>query len=265
MKTSLFFLLIASILFANESDDFKNKQLEKTKDVKIDISKKDDKSNLDIDVINNAKNRSGAISEQSFSFEKKETDLSDVKKFTEGKEFKQNLQLTRKSIINDDTMLYKKMEAPVKEFERTANEGLKNIKSNKAVPKKRFIEGEPLTIFISSSMDKELIKTYFRAFKNVNQDVEFVLNGVLPNTGAKIMPTINYIKELLGDEYSYSVTINPVKFKDNGIDKVPAILYNNEKDIYIYTGAVAPSEALKEIYNKNTTENKTLKPLIDNL
>jgi len=256
----VFFLLAASgLLFGDNSELFKQKLEQKTKDIKIELPS-NSSSNYKIEELQRAKVKSGDIN---ITINTKETDMSDMKKLIESEEFKKELSKTETAIINDDDMQYKKLSKTIKEYDLAEKKKLNVQKNDK--PVKRFLEGEVITIFISSSMDKELIKNYFRAFKNANSDVEFVLNGLLPNTGTKIMPTINYIKDLLKDEHSFSVVIDPRRFKEYDIDRVPTVLYKNENDVYLYTGAVSPKEALREIYYKNSAKNKPLKKLIENM
>lgn len=257
---SVFFLLVAkSLLFGGGSEIFKEKLEQKTRDIKVELPSSST-NEFKIDELQKAKKKSEDID---ITLNTQKADMSDVKKLIESDKFKTELNKTKTAIVNDDDMQYKKLSNTVKEYELAEKKKLNIQKNDK--PVKRFLDGDVITIFISSSMDKELIKNYFRAFKNVNTDVEFVLNGLLPNTGTKIMPTINYIKDLLKDEYNFNVMIDPRKFKEYNVDRVPAILYKNESDSYLYTGAVAPREALKEIYYKNTSKNKPLKKMLENM
>jgi type-F conjugative transfer system pilin assembly protein TrbC len=252
MKKRLLFLLLASSLLANDSEIFKEKQQNRIKDIDINLPQ-NDKKNFNITNLENAKSESESIN---IKLNKDKANIDDIKSLIESKDFKKNLENTRKAIINDKDMIYQKMN--VSNIENTSNRVI--INKEEIISKPKYLD-EPIIIFISSSMDKEMIKNYFRTFKKENQEVEFVLNGLLPNTGTKIMPTINYIKDLLGKDYIFNIDINPLKFQEYNIDKVPAIAYKN----YVHIGAVAPTQALESIYNKDKIANESLKKLLDNL
>ena len=256
MKKGLLFLLLAGVLLADESAIFKEKQQEKIKDININISEIK-KSDINASSLNQKKIDAENLSE-SIELNKSSVNIDDVSELLKSKKFKDNLSNTRNAILNDKDMVYKDMDinlSKVKENSITLD------KKQNTTQNTNTILDEPIIIFISSSMDKALIKNYFKAFKKVNSEVTFVINGLLPNTGTKIMPTVNYIRDLLGDEYIFNVDIDPRKFKEYNIDRVPAVAYKK----YVYIGAVSPIFALEEIIAKNPQENKSLQKILDTL
>ena len=254
MKKGLFFLLFAGVLvYADDSLIFEQKQEEKIKDININIPDKNT-NNVNISSLNNIKKDSENVT---INLNNEKMNIDDVKDFVNSEKFKKNLESTRKSIVNDKEMIYQQMNI---NLDGKINEKVVVNKNEKVNTTPKYLD-EPIIIFISSSMDKELIRTYFRTFKKANQDVEFVINGLIPDSGTKIMPTINYVKDLLGNDYIFNVDINPLKFQEYKVDRVPAIAYKK----FIHIGAVSPIEALETIYNKDTTNNKPLKTLLNNL
>lgn len=255
MKKSLFFLLLAgsNLVYSDDSLIFKQKQEEKIKDININIPNKDIKD-INISDLNNIKKNSENIT---INLNNEKVNIDDVKEFVNSDKFRTNLENTRKAIVNDKDLIYKQMNITL---DGKINEKFVASKKEKVQDIPQYLD-EPIIIFISSSMDKEQIRNYFRTFKKTNQDVQFILNGLIPDSGTKIMPTINYVKDLLGNDYIFNVDINPLKFKEYKVERVPAIAYKN----FIHIGAVSPIEALESIYNKDTTNNKQLKTLLDNL
>lgn len=254
MKKSLFFLLLATgLVYADDSLIFKQKQEEKIKDININIPDKNI-NNVNISSLNNIKKNSENIT---INLNNEKMNIDDVKEFVNSEKFKKNLENTRKAIVNDKDMIYKQMNITL---DGKFNEKIVTNKKEKVIDIPQYLD-EPIIIFISSSMDREQIRNYFRTFKKTNQDVQFVLNGLIPDSGTKIMPTINYVKDLLGNDYIFNVDINPLKFKEYKVERVPAIAYKK----FIHIGAVSPIEALESIYNKDTINNKPLKTLLNNL
>ena len=253
MEKGLFFFLLAGVLFANDSLIFKQKQDEKIMDIDIKIPDRNN-NNINISSLNNIKKDSEKLT---INLNNEKMEIDDVKDFVNSEKFKKNLENTRKSIVNDKEMIYKEMNINLDE---NINKKVVINKNEKVNTTPKYLD-EPIIIFISSSMDKELIKTYFRTFKKANQDVEFVINGLIPDSGTNIMPTINYMKDLLGNEYIFNVDINPLKFQEYKVNRVPAIAYKK----FIHIGATSPIQAIETIYHKDTTNNKPLKTLLNNL
>jgi type-F conjugative transfer system pilin assembly protein TrbC len=120
---------------------------------------------------------------------------------------------------------------------------------------------EKIFIVISSSIPKHIIQNYFEMLQKVNTDVTFILRGTIGGV-KKIMPTLNWIKELLskqgGTHYEHNVIIDPRVASKYQVERVPAVLYIKDYDssyikevydeeYYIYYGAVDVDYALEKI------------------
>lgn len=131
----------------------------------------------------------------------------------------------------------------------------------------RYVGTEKLYIIISSSIPEITLKNYMTILSRVNNEVTFVLRGVI-GSHKKIMPTLNWIKKLLGDKYQFNIIIEPRITKKYNITKVPAILYIKDynldsEDFWVYYGDIAPKYALEKI---NEDANSIfLSELIDRL
>jgi type-F conjugative transfer system pilin assembly protein TrbC len=120
---------------------------------------------------------------------------------------------------------------------------------------------EKIFVVISSSIPKHIIQNYFEILQSVNTDVTFVLRGTIGGV-KKIMPTLNWIKDLLkkqdGTHYEHNVIIDPRVASKYQVERVPAVLYIKDYDssytkevydeeYYIYYGAIDVDYALEKI------------------
>ena len=94
-----------------------------------------------------------------------------------------------------------------------------------------FNSKETIYIFISSSLPKETIENYLESTKYIQNNIVFVLQGAMGGM-QKIKPTLQWIKELLGEKYANAkIVIDPRLSEHFNIKQVPAILYT-QKDFF---------------------------------
>jgi type-F conjugative transfer system pilin assembly protein TrbC len=99
-------------------------------------------------------------------------------------------------------------------------------------------EDMDMIVFISSSIPMDTLKRYAAS---ASDKTVFVLRGTVgsPKT---IMPTINFIKDVLCDERvkcrGVSIIINPELFKEYGIERVPTVIVHAGGDDYRFVGAM---------------------------
>lgn len=161
---------------------------------------------------------------------------------------------------------------------------IQNLQSYRTNSNEILSEKEKIFIIISSSLPKELIKNYFILAKNSPLDFNFVLRGVIGNDISKLVPTLNYFKDLSKiSSVGYNLTINPKITQAYNITKVPAIVYikdfdnileqhekyedkqinSNDDNVFVFYGDMALDYALEQINKK--AQSKTLSKLIDKL
>lgn len=94
-----------------------------------------------------------------------------------------------------------------------------------------FNSKETIYIFISSSLPKETIENYLESTKYIQDNVVFVMQGAIGGM-QKIKPTLQWIKELIGEKYANAkIVIDPRLSEHFNIKQVPAILYT-QKDFF---------------------------------
>ena len=110
---------------------------------------------------------------------------------------------------------------------------------------------EKIFIIISSSIPDITLKNYLISLSPLSTKVTFVLRGVI-GSHKKIMPTLYWIKDLLGDKFQYNIMIDPRITKKYNITKIPAILYIKDYNLdmekhWIYYGDISIKYALEKI------------------
>lgn len=109
-------------------------------------------------------------------------------------------------------------------------ENITDLLSNGADQTQDKYSNKYIYIFISSSMPMNVLKNYV-AVANGNNNIVFVLNGLIDNDIQKIQPTIAWTKSLMcrnvSEENCDSVTvdINPTLFERFKVSEVPSIVY----------------------------------------
>ncbi|ULO03746.1 TrbC family F-type conjugative pilus assembly protein [Campylobacter sp. RM12651] len=147
-----------------------------------------------------------------------------------------------------------------------------------------LLKNERIFIVLSSSLSKELIKNYFISVSKSPQDFAFVLRGVIGNDLKKLVPTINYFKDLNTiSKQGFDLSINPKIIQAYNITKVPAIVYiknynnileqheqyedkqinSSDDNVFIFYGDMALEYALEQINKK--ANSQSLQTLIKKL
>lgn len=94
-----------------------------------------------------------------------------------------------------------------------------------------FNSKETIYIFISSSLPKETIENYLESTKYIQDNVVFVMQGAIGGM-QKIKPTLQWIKELIGEKYANAkIVIDPRLSEYFNIKQVPSVLYT-QKDFF---------------------------------
>jgi type-F conjugative transfer system pilin assembly protein TrbC len=102
-----------------------------------------------------------------------------------------------------------------------------------------------LKVFISSSMDLKLLKTYVKEARRYGGVLVF--NGLPGNSWVKLNKTVT---EIVGDEEGVGIQIDPEEFDRFNIKTVPAFVLLKEDDRVTYTSKEAEED--KVIYDKVT-------------
>lgn len=201
---------------------------EKTKDINL--------SNMQIqrDVNESSfKNKFGEIS--ALKSTSAENHAKEVSNYVRGEKFQKGVTENEKYILYDKSIDWSKYTGKYSEQTKNTIEQLEKTNSP-LVSKNQYLNAnEKLFIVISSSLPKETIQSYFQMLEGVNLDVTFIMRGVI-GTPQKIMPTVNYINELLvknpkedatkqENRYQFNVEINPKITRRFDVKEVPAILF----------------------------------------
>lgn len=201
---------------------------EKTKDINL--------SNMQIqrDVNESSfKNKFGEIS--TLKSMSAENHAKEVSNYVRGEKFQKGVTENEKYILYDKSIDWSKYTGKYNEQTKNTIEQLEKTNSP-LVSKNQYLNAnEKLFIVISSSLPKETIQSYFQMLEGVNLDVTFIMRGVI-GTPQKIMPTVNYINELLvknpkedatkqENRYQFNVEINPKITRRFDVKEVPAILF----------------------------------------
>lgn len=102
-----------------------------------------------------------------------------------------------------------------------------------------------LKVFISSSMDLKLLKTYVKEARRYGGVLVF--NGLPGNSWVKLNKTVT---EIVGDEEGVGIQIDPEEFDRFNIKTVPAFVLFKEDNRVTYTSKEAEED--KVIYDKVT-------------
>lgn len=177
----------------------------------------------------------------------------------------------------------------LKKYTGQYSKHLDNPSEQAAMYKNQYLESdERLIIAISSSVPKQTILNYFESLSNVNQDVMFILRGFVGNNPKFIMPTINYIQDLLvkdiekEEAYEFRVDVNPKIFEKYNLQNVPAVIFvknydpydeisgntfipnkENQEEAFVAYGDIGIEGVLRKINKK--AKSKGLEKLIENL
>lgn len=169
---------------------------------------------------------------KSKSADKQAKDVSD---FVRTDKFQKGVTENEKYILYDKSIDWNKYAGKYNSQTKEIMEQLEATNSPLLSKNKFLNANEKIFIVISSSLKKETIRNYFKMLENVNTDVTFILRGVI-GTPKKIMPTINYINDLLvkdpskdpsdmTNRYSFNIEINPKVTRRFSVKKVPAVLF----------------------------------------
>ena len=184
-------------------------------------------------------------------------------------EHKNSKSFQKKVLENEEYILYDEKinwQQHLGKHKNRSNKIIRDLKEKGSVSSsvssnKYLNQNEKIYIVISSSIPNHIIKNYFEMLQNVNSDVTFVLRGTIGGI-KKMMPTLNWIKELLkkqdNSHYEYNIIIEPRVTKKYNIEKVPAVLYikdfdstytneDSDEKYYIYYGTVDVDYALEKI------------------
>jgi len=239
-------LILASMLYAddNKTQIFMDKYLPDNKMKQFDISpeelreKSKDfnlsnmKTNMEVNQTEFDK-KYGQI--QTIKSKSAEQQAKEVSNYARSDKFQKGVLENEKYILYDKSIDWSKYTGKYSDQTKEIMKQLENTNSS-LLSKNQFLNpNEKLFIVISSSLKKETIRNYFKMLENVNTDVTFVLRGVI-GTPKKIMPTINYINDLLikdpnkdksdpSNRYSFNVEINPKITRRFDVKQVPAVLF----------------------------------------
>jgi len=108
-----------------------------------------------------------------------------------------------------------------------------------------YRESVLLKVFISSSMDLKLLKTYVKEARRYGGVLVF--NGLPDNSWVKLNKTVT---EIVGDEEGVGIQIDPEEFDRFNIKTVPAFVLLKEDDRVTYTSKEVEED--KVIYDKVT-------------
>jgi len=253
----------------NKSQIFKDKYLSEQRLNKVELSK--ETGNIDYK-ISNIKNMTTVSKDTNATVSdmiKKQLDKNTMQnKAIEIRDHKNSKAFQREVLEKEEYILYDEKinwQQHLGKYKKSSNKIIKNLKekgtiSSETTTNQYLNSDEKIYIIISSSMPNHIIKNYFEMLQNVNTDVTFVLRGTIGGI-KKIMPTLNWIKDLLKKEngnYEYKIIIEPRVVTKYNIVKVPAVLYiknfdssyireNSDEESYIYYGTVDVDYALEKI------------------
>ncbi|MFA6685095.1 MAG: TrbC family F-type conjugative pilus assembly protein [Arcobacteraceae bacterium] len=186
------------------------------------------------------------------------------------KEFKSKLQDAKEHLLYDKKLNWSEQALIAKNHIQNSTDS-DNFYSNSS---------ETIYIILSSSVPKQTILNYLESTKHIQSNVVFVLQGSIGGL-QKIMPTLDWIKELLGDKYlSAKFIIDPKLPKHFNIKQVPALVYTQKNlyelqseqlhsqsnqfgDTYIFYGDMPIKYMLEQLNNKK--ENQFISHLIKQL
>lgn len=170
-----------------------------------------------------------------FQSEKAENLAKDINKESRSKEFKELVNKNTEYILSDKGFDFSKYAG---QYSQRTQAMINELAQNKhLLNSNEFLNpNEKIFIIISSSLKDETIKNYFKDFENVQNDINFVLRGLVGNDLRYMKPTQEYMRNLMiknpkGDlqdssnYYSYKIEINPKITRKFKIEKVPALLY----------------------------------------
>jgi len=129
------------------------------------------------------------------------------------------------------------------------NFDLNSIPNNMTVLRDNYIKNNKtpdITIFVSFSMPKESLRTWLKEADKVNASV--VIRGLVDNS---FKATTKAVYDLVKDNDSQGVIIDPTLFEQFHINKVPAIVVTGADDNYdVVYGDITLDYGLRLIANK---------------
>lgn len=115
--------------------------------------------------------------------------------------------------------------------------------------------GDRVVLFVSSSMPVSVLRQYARDLSRVNGVM--VMQGFIGGI-SRIMPTKDWIRKLLVvdtncdtvgcETLDLNVAFDPERFTRNGIDRVPALIYEKNMDLSAYCKKVETKKANFVVY-----------------
>lgn len=186
------------------------------------------------------------------------------------KEFKTKLQDAKEHLLYDKKLNWSEQALIAKNHIQNSTDS-DNFYSNSS---------ETIYIILSSSMPRQTILNYLESTKYIQNNVVFVLHGAIGGI-QKILPTLNWIKELLWDKYlNAKFIIDPKLTKHFNINQVPALIYTQKNlfelqseqlhnqpnqfgDTYIFYGDMPIKYMLEQLNIKK--ENQFISYLIKQL
>lgn len=111
-----------------------------------------------------------------------------------------------------------------------------------------------LIIFVSFSMPKELLWSYFEQAKLYGG--RLVIRGLVDNSFKNTIAAMD-----LGNDRRLIVDVNPKLFKEYKITRVPSIIISDAKNVDKFTGTVTVKYALEEVSTKGDTKDLAVKKL----
>lgn len=170
-----------------------------------------------------------------FQNKKAENLAKELNKESRSKEFKELVNKNTEYILSDKGFDFAKYAG---QYSQRTQAMINELEQNKQLlNNNEFLNpNEKIFIIISSSLKDETIKNYFKDFQNVQNDINFVLRGLVGNDLRYMKPTQEYMRNLMiknpkgnlqdsSNYYSYKIEINPKITRKFKILKVPALLY----------------------------------------
>lgn len=249
--------------------------------IKIELNKDIDANSIDKDDILKQKNHSEELSKElepsdlTNIINEKQAVYKDAIDFTKqtmkNSDMENNIKQLQQNIINDSSWSF----AGKKYLQDILSYQEKNIQNN--IPKKEFLkEKEMIYVVISESIPENTLLNYFIDLNGYVKEVQFVLQGIIGNDIKKMMPTMNFFKNLMENanpnkNIYYEISINPKIIKALNIKQVPAIIFlenyeytlenadsistlNDNAKAFVFYGDMPLAYALQKI-NKKAKSN----------
>lgn len=271
MKFILFVLVVVNVVFGDEAEQkiFLQKHQELIEKYKNEDKKIEDipdiniaEFNKNIDISDTVKRDIKSTVDNIKKDSKIEQEAKQSANIINTKEFKQKHNEAKEHLLYDKKLNWEEQASIAKQYIQKKGSEKENFYVNSM---------QTIYIVISSSMPKATIKNYLESTKYIQDNVVFVLQGGIGGM-QKIMPTLNWIKELLGDKYlSAKFIIDPKLTKMFNINQVPALIYTQKNlfelqseqiysssnqfgDTYIFYGDMPIKYILEQLNNKKANQ-----------